>query len=118
MHYYSIILYPDLSFFYLDNLYIMLLVIEKFAPFVFYDYYHISCMVILISHYLVQFLDLIFVIGEGISRCFSTINPLCHTSSQILKLLIYNIHWNPATTPIFVTGQNWHCSEISTVVGF
>ena len=27
---------------------------------------------------------------------------------------------NPATTPILVTGQNWHCSEIGTVrvVGF
>ena len=29
-----------------------------------------------------------------------------------------NVQWNPATTPIVVHGQNWHCSEIGTVVGF
>ena len=28
------------------------------------------------------------------------------------------VQWNPATTPIVVRGQNWHCSEIGTVVGF
>ena len=48
----------------------------------------------------------------------------CHVaptkSTGILILVLYKfyIQWNPATTPILVTGQNWHCSEIDTVVRF